>query len=183
LQKVAVTVERVAPELTFPLRQLVLRPGRSLDAILLPGEDSDTSGSFVARDGETGEVLSTASVWPEPPPWVPGSPTHDEHARHPPFEVPELALELTGPAGETCWRLRGMATIETRRGQGLGKLVLDACVAHADANGAALVWCNARERAIPFYARGGFAGLGERFNEEDFGPHLLMWRPLREGTT
>jgi GNAT superfamily N-acetyltransferase len=183
LLDVAVMVERVPPQVTFPLRQRVLRPGQSLDRILLPGEDSDISGNFVARDNETGEVLSTGSVWPEPPPWVPSSPTHSEHAHHGPVEVPELALELTGPAGETCWRLRGMATAEDRRGEGLGKMVLDAIVAHAEQNGATLLWCNGRVRAIPFYERGGFRGLGELFEEEAFGPHLLMWRPLREEMT
>lgn len=171
----AVTVERVAPVETFPLRQKVLRPGRSLENILLPGEDSEVAGSFVARDIETGEVVSTGSVWPEPPPWLPVSPFYGEHALG---EVPEIAIALSGADGEDCWRIRGMATAEGRRGEGLGGAVLEAVVRHAAANGATLVWCNARERAIPFYERGGFSGLGERFEEKDIGPHLLMWRPL-----
>jgi GNAT superfamily N-acetyltransferase len=176
-----VSVERVRPTETFPLRQRVLRPDRSLDlSLLLPGEDGALAGSFVVRDVATGDVISTGSVWPEPPPWVPGSPTHASHAGHAPYELPPLARELTGTEGDRCWRLRGMATAEERRGEGLGGAVLDAIVSHAASQGGALIWCNARVRAIPFYERGGFAGLGEQFEEAEVGPHLVMWRALGE---
>jgi GNAT superfamily N-acetyltransferase len=179
----AVTVERVRPTETFPLRQRVLRPDQSLDlSLLLPGEDGALGGSFVVRDVATGEVISTGSVWPEPPPWVPGSPTYASHAGHAPYEVPPIARELSGTEGDRCWRLRGMATAEERRGEGLGRAVLDAIVLHAAGHGAALIWCNARVRAIPFYERVGFAGLGELFEEPGIGPHLVMWKALGEVT-
>jgi GNAT superfamily N-acetyltransferase len=178
LQPVAVTVERVTPQETFPLRQRVLRPGRALDRILLPGEDSPIAANFVVRDAGTREVISTGSAWPEPPPWVAGSPTYEEHAGHPPYEVPALARELTGDAGSRCWRLRGMATAEEHRGEGLGRSVLEAIVAHVAAEDGTLIWCTARIRAIPFYERAGFAGLGELFDEAEFGPHLVLWKPL-----
>lgn len=179
------SVEKVHPSETFPLRRQVLRPGRSPERILLAGEDSEVAGSFVAREVDTGSVLSTGSTWPEPPPWVAGSPTHDEHgpeADHgpAPYEVPDLAVALTGIAGDHCWRLRGMATVEDRRGEGLGAAVLEAIVEHARANGGNLIWCTARERAVAFYERAGFSALGQRFDEKEFGPHLLMWKAIEE---
>ena len=66
-----------------------------------------------------------------------------------------------------------------RRGQGIGAAVLAAAIDFVAAQGAPLIWCNARESAVPFYARHGFSGHGEIFTDERHPiPHLRMWREL-----
>lgn len=92
-----------------------------------------------------------------------------------------LAVGLVGPdGGRGAWRVRGMATVPEARGQGAGTRVLDALVRHAEAEGATLVWCNARTRAIPLYERAGFEVVSDVFEPPHIGPHVRMERrPFR----
>ncbi len=72
-------------------------------------------------------------------------------------------------------RIRGMAVLEGFRSQGVGSLILEALKERAIFRGVGrLVWLNARVRAIPFYERAGFVGVGEIFSIEGIGPHRLM---------
>lgn len=76
------------------------------------------------------------------------------------------------------WRLRGMATGPGARGQGFGSALLTACLDHAAAAGGAEVWCNARRAAMGFYRRAGFEVIGDEFEVEDIGPHVVMARAV-----
>jgi GNAT superfamily N-acetyltransferase len=76
--------------------------------------------------------------------------------------------------GAGSWRVRGMATEPGRRSRGAGSVVLDALIAHAAANGATRVWCNARTPARAFYERAGFRVASEVFEIGDIGPHYMM---------
>ncbi len=173
-------VEQVDPSRTYPLRRKVLRPHQSEAEMAFPGEKAALSAAFAALDPATGVVVSTAAVQPEDPPWQPGSPTYEAHRGHAPFEVPEATREAAeaGVGEASIWRLRGMASEEGLRGQGLGRMVLDAAIAYIARKGGGLLWCNARIRAIPFYERAGFSGLGELFDEPLIGQHLVMWRAV-----
>lgn len=131
---------------TFPLRQRVLRPHQSLDQLALPGDDDPDSAHYAAVDA--GEVIATASVRREAPPWA--------------------------PAAQPSWRLRGMATAEQRRGQGVGATVLAAVVEHVRRSGGGLLWCNARTSALSFYRRAGFATRGEPWMDPAIGQHIAM---------
>jgi GNAT superfamily N-acetyltransferase len=146
-----VTVGRVAAEETWPLRRRVLRPHHATDAVVLGGDEHPLAAHFGAR-GEGGAVVGVATVTPEACPWA--------------------------PEREGAWRLRGMATDEAARGTGVGRSVLRAALDHVRASGGRLVWCNAREGAVPFYEREGFAAGGGRYVDPEIGPHLPMWRDL-----
>jgi ribosomal protein S18 acetylase RimI-like enzyme len=69
-----------------------------------------------------------------------------------------------------------------RRRQGIGKALLDACVAWSEAHGGRTMWCNARVTAASFYEACGFAREGDAFDLPGIGPHYVMARPLGEGT-
>ena len=146
-----VRVERVAAEVTFPLRQRVLRPHETLAQLALAGDDHPDAGHFAART-PTGEVVATATVRREAPPWA--------------------------PADAGAWRLRGMATAEQWRNRGIGQKVLDAVVDHVAAHGGGPLWCNARLPAVPFYERAGFERRGEPWDEPHIGPHVAMRRQV-----
>ena len=92
------------------------------------------------------------------------------------FDGEELVgVGLVGPEGEPgAWRVRGMATATEARGRGAGRAVLSALVGHAEAQGAASVWCNARLRAISLYERAGLRVVSEVFEPPDIGPHVRM---------
>jgi predicted GNAT family N-acyltransferase len=148
-----VVVERLAVSDTWPLRKRVLRPHQEGDAVVLPGDDDPRAAHVGARD-EVGRIVGVATVMPEPCPW---------------------AQEREG-----AWRLRGMATEEGLRGAGIGQKVLRAAIDHVRAEGGALVWCNARVGALPFYEREGFVVAGERYVDPDLGPHVPMQRDLAD---
>jgi ribosomal protein S18 acetylase RimI-like enzyme len=97
------------------------------------------------------------------------------------FDADALAaVGLIQPeGGPGSWRIRGMATLPSARGRGAGTAVLAALVAHAEANGATRIWCNARVRAISLYERAGFQVTSDVFEPPNIGPHVVMEKDLR----
>lgn len=79
--------------------------------------------------------------------------------------------------GSEVWRVRGMAVPEDERRKGHGRQLLLAAQAVAEKRGGGM-WCNARSTAAPFYQAFGFEVLGDEFEIEGIGPHVIMtWRP------
>jgi predicted GNAT family N-acyltransferase len=148
---VQVIVEAVPVGVTFPLRQQVLRPHESFEQLALPGDDDPETCHVAARTAH-GRVVGTATVRREAPPWE--------------------------PAVSYAWRVRGMATSEGLRGQGIGTKVLEVVIAHVASHGGGLLWCNARIPAKTFYERAGFLTVGEPWIDPDIGPHVAMWRKV-----
>ena len=154
-----VTVGIVDPARTRELRRRVLRPQLSPDAPL-PGDDLPAGVHLGATDtdGTDGPVLCTCFVYADPCPWLRTRPN--------------------------AWRLRSMATLPERRGEGLGRLVVTAAVAYVRGEGASLLWCDAREPAVGFYAALGFRRHGPIFTDEQHPiPHQRMWRELSAPAT
>jgi predicted GNAT family N-acyltransferase len=114
-----------------------------------PGDDDPTAVHVGAFDGDV--LVGTGNVRREPAPWAPGVP---------------------------AWRLRGMATADSRRGEGIGALVLAALLDHCGQEGGGELWCNARTGARTFYARAGFAEVGEEWVDPEIGPHVRMRREV-----
>ena len=77
-----------------------------------------------------------------------------------------------------AWQLRGMAVASDRQRQGVGRALLAfldrelPCIAPTVG-----VWCNAREKAVPFYRKAGFQVVSERFHIEHVGPHFRLFKP------
>ena len=144
-------VEIVDERRTRELRRTVLRPNLAPDAPL-PGDEL-SGGVHWAAIAADGTVLGTCFVYVDPCPWQ-----------------PERAA---------AWHLRQMATADGHRGRGIGGAVLEAALDYVATQGGALLWCNARERAVPFYRRYGFATHAGLFTDEQHQiPHRRMWREL-----
>jgi GNAT superfamily N-acetyltransferase len=145
-------VEIVDEAQTRALRRAVLRPNLAPDAPL-PGDELPAAVHVAAIDD--GTVVGTCFVYPEPCPWLPDR----------------------SPA----WRLRQMATADGRRGSGVGGAVFEAAVEYVRGRGATLLWCDAREPAVPFYRRHGMVPHGGVFTDEEHPtPHVRMWRDLAD---
>ena len=145
------SVERVTAAETFPLRQRVLRPHETTDALsTAPG--ASEAVHFAALDD--GIVVGTAVVSREAAPW--------------------------DQADGRSWRLRGMATDEAKRRQGIGAALLRAVLDYVELQGGRRLWCNARTPARSFYERAGFVSRGDEWDEPDIGPHVKMERPVGE---
>lgn len=147
---------------SYPLRQAVLRPHQKVSEMRWEHDDDAETATFAVLEGGGGDILTVATVQPEPAP-------------------PALAESLGGDA-RCSWRLRGMATRPALQGRGYGSQVLTAAVEHVRAHGGTLLWCNARVRAVPFYERAGFATFGESWELPDIGPHVVMWLRVEGGT-
>lgn len=142
--------EIVDPSTTRELRRAVLRP-EAAPGDRLPGDELTDAVHVGAIDD--GTVLCTCFVYPDPCPWLP-----DRAA---------------------AWHLRQMATAPEQRGRGLGGGVVERAVELVLERGAELLWCNAREPAVAFYARHGFVPVGEVFIDQRHGiPHRRMGREL-----
>jgi GNAT superfamily N-acetyltransferase len=150
----SVVVEPVEPSRTLELRHQVLRPHLSIEEVAAAADNGPDLLTYAAVDTGSGEVLATGNLR---------------------LEAPPEGLAAGAPDGAQ-WRLRGMATREDLRNQGLGALVLDACIEHVAAHGGGLLWCSARLGARRFYARAGFSDWGDEYEIEHIGPHIRMWR-------
>jgi predicted GNAT family N-acyltransferase len=94
------------------------------------------------------------------------------------FFKTEMVATATVHPDQGGWRLRGMATRQGFRNQGLVGALVEACLAHVRQNGGSTLWCNAREKAVEFYRRCGFETRGEKFELPGIGPHYYMSRAL-----
>ena len=80
--------------------------------------------------------------------------------------------------GRPAYRLRGMAVEHEHQGSGVGSQVMTRVIDELRARGVALLWCNARTVALPFYRRHGFTPVGEEFLAAHDIPHYVAVRPL-----
>jgi hypothetical protein len=150
-------IQRVPASATHALRHRVLRPHQPVYAGF-PHEDDPDTGNFAAVDGH-GMVIGCVTVHLEAPP-------------------PGVGNGGPPTAPGAAWRLRGMATAEAHRQQGVGSSLMAAAVAYIAERRGTLLWCRARLAAVPFYRNAGFVASGEPWEEPDIGPHVVMWRTI-----
>ena len=144
---------------TFPLRAAVLRAGIPLEQVGFGDENAPDSRHFAAFIG--GELVGAGYISPISEPDDIGAP-----------------IAATAPPSITGWQLRGMAVAENYRGHGIGRAIVERCIAAAREENAPVLWCNARVRAVPLYQRVGFFAVGEVFEIAGIGPHFRMRLPL-----
>ena len=81
--------------------------------------------------------------------------------------------------GVIAMQLKGMAVAENLQGAGLGALLIDAGMALAKERGATIAWARARDSAMGFYERLGFASTGVGFMDGPTAmPHHIVVRTL-----
>ncbi|MDT4939905.1 MAG: hypothetical protein QOG80_3576 [Pseudonocardiales bacterium] len=138
---------------TSELRRSVLRPQWPVGATM-HGDDEPGALHLAARD-DRGMVIGACVLLPRPCPSRPDEPD--------------------------AWQLRGMVTVSELRGSGVGTALTAAAIDAVASRGGSLLWCDARESAIGFYAARGFTGTGGSYAHPETGaPHLLMYRELSD---
>jgi GNAT superfamily N-acetyltransferase len=75
----------------------------------------------------------------------------------------------------TGYQLRGMATIEKYRGQGIGNLLMNFAITYLRGQKINYIWCNARKKAVQFYQNLGFEVISDEFEQPKIGPHYVMY--------
>jgi predicted GNAT family N-acyltransferase len=84
---------------------------------------------------------------------------------------PEGYGEFQGKA----YQLRGMATTEKYRGQGLGNQLVNFALVYMRGRQVNYCWCNARKNAVKFYKTLGFEVITPEFEVPGIGPHHVMY--------
>jgi predicted GNAT family N-acyltransferase len=146
-----IVVKQLAPEQVLPLRAKVLRPHHPLMDCVFDSDHVALAGHFGAGAPD-GEILSVGTIYPE-------------------------AFPGRSDEGTEFWRLRGMATDDNARGQGLGARILHSCTEHVRKHRShpkTVIWAHARTGALKFYRRHGFQTVGEEYNMPGIGPHYLI---------
>ncbi|MCB9664254.1 MAG: GNAT family N-acetyltransferase [Alphaproteobacteria bacterium] len=142
----------VAPataEELMDLRWAVLRVGRPRHTAAMPGDDAADTRHWALREHGVIQACVTVMVQPYP---------DDPDDR---------------PASAPALRLRGMAVQAGQQGRGLGGHLLEAVQAEV----AAPMWCDARLRAVPFYAAHGWEVRTGVYDVPNVGPHHRMCWP------
>lgn len=87
-------------------------------------------------------------------------------------EEPVATLRFYDEGGNSC-HVGRVAVKKSRRGEGLGKILMDEAFRLARKSGAKKMTVAAQEDKSGFYVRCGFKQVGERFFEQDY-PHVNM---------
>lgn len=134
----------------LPVRNEVLREGRlTNEECRFPGDKAE--GAFHLGYFIRDELACIASFQPQPYEKYPG----------------------------VAYQLRGMATIEKYRSQGLGNQLVNFAVVYLRGQKANYVWCNARKKAVRFYKSLGFEIISEEFEIKGIGPHYVMYLKIQ----
>lgn len=155
-----VRVVVVAAAATTELRRSELRPAWPAGATM--HGDDDPEAIHLAAVDASGQVVGACVLIPRACPAFP---------------------ERAG-----AWQLRGMVAAPAVRGTGVGGALTENAAAEVGRRGGSLIWCDAREAVVGFYARHGFAAIGDRYAHPETGsPHFLMYRerfePLAPSTS
>jgi len=89
--------------------------------------------------------------------------------------IASFHLQSYGEFTGTGYQLRGMATIEKYRGQGIGNQLLNFGLTYLRGQKANYVWCNARKKALKFYKSMGFEVISDEFEVPVIGPHYVLY--------
>lgn len=142
-------VKQIDAKDTYEIRQQILRPTGSLEDCHFPGDNDELTFHLGAYVDD--KLVSVASFYMD---------------NHPAIDA------------EYQFRLRGMATYEQFRGQGMSSALLRTAFPMIKNNHVKTIWCNARVSAVGFYQKVGFECMGEEFDIPDIGPHILMVKNL-----
>lgn len=143
-------IKFISVEELLPLRNTVLRDGKlTLNECRFPSDKSD--GNFHLGYFIKGELASIASFHPQ------------------------SYAQFKGEG----YQIRGMATSEKYRGQGIGTKLLNFGLVYLREQRAAYVWCNARKKALKFYQDIGFEIVSAEFDVPGIGAHHAMYAKIQ----
>jgi ribosomal protein S18 acetylase RimI-like enzyme len=143
-------IKKITSQETFPVRQPVLRPGKPVESCIFEGDDLPTTAHFGIYDENT--IIGCLSV----------------------FKYPNAFF-----ASQDAFQIRGMAVLPSHQKKGLGEKLMEAAEDYIKQQNGRTIWFNAREIAVGFYKKLGYAIEGEPFDILDIGPHYVMFKEIK----
>jgi GNAT superfamily N-acetyltransferase len=156
-------VRKITASEVLPTRAQVLRPHHPLMDAVFEGDNGPEAAHFGAGT-QVDEILSVGSIYPEV------------------FPAALLGHLERILLNFEFWRLRGMATLETARGLGLGAKILQSCINEVRTQRperSVVIWAHARIGALKFYRRHGFKVVGPEYDIPGIGAHHLIVMEVR----
>lgn len=142
-------IRLIEPEMTYTLRQTVLRPNQRIEESMY--ESDYEKESFHVGAFYEGKLVSIASFIIEN----------------------NAALSI-----ESQYRLRQMASLEEYRKLGAGRAVVTFAENIITARGVNFLWCKGRTSVQKYYEKLGFEPFGDVFDYPPIGPHIVMFKKL-----
>ena len=143
-------IKTISSKNTLHIRQLVLRPGKNLDECIF--EKDNEPGNFHLGAFEEGTLMGIVSLMGNE------NPAFKENHQ---------------------FQLRGMAVLPQFQNRKIAKNLLKAAEEKLSLQKTEILWCNARETAVGFYAKHNFEPFGELFEIPTVGPHVVMFKKLK----
>lgn len=138
-------VSKIDATQTYSVRQMVLRPGKSIESAFFDGDQLQTTHHFGFKMSD--KIVGVLSLYDK---------------RNAVFD--ELSQ----------FQLRGMAVLPEYQNRNIGNQLLDFAEDYARNLKIELIWCNARESAIGFYSARNYHAVGDIFTIADVGEHYIM---------
>lgn len=145
-----ITIKLITSTETIPVRQPVLRPGKSVDACIFEGDDLPSTIHLGIYEDDA--IAGVVSIFRS------GNINFKEGRQY---------------------QLRGMAVLESHQKKGLGEQLLQAAEKLILEQDGELIWFNAREVAVGFYKKSGYEIIGNPFPIADIGTHFIMFKKMR----
>ncbi len=144
-----IEIKIIPSEATLSVRQAVLRSGKPLSTCIFEGDDLETTVHFgLYYQGELAGIISL-------------------------FENKNSIFTI-----ENQFQIRGMAVLENFQKMGFGNLLVEKTEKFVTSKNASFIWFNARETAVGFYQKLGYAIIGTSFEIENVGTHYVMHKTL-----
>ena len=143
-------IRNIAVSEARSIRREVLKPDRPESEVAYPGDELESAEHLGAFESD--KLVAVVTFFPA--------------------ACPEQE-------GDGAWCLRGMATVPSAQGRGLGGQLLLYGVERVWRKGATFIWCYGRTSGRTFYERHGFRASGDEFMLPHTGPHYLFL--LRRG--
>ncbi|GEM_PF-140739 len=144
-----VNYKSIQPSQPVPLRASILRPNQPVENSVYPLDEDDNALHLGAI--KNGELVGVGSIYKE---------------------------DATRKDLSDAWRLRGMATLETVRGEGHGRRLVEMAIEYIALNGGGDLWFNARPEVQEFYEKLGFQVEGEPYEIGLDGARIFMWKTI-----
>lgn len=144
-----VVIKIISAAETFAVRHPVLRAGLPLESCHFMGDDLETTVHFgLFYDDILAGVVSI-------------------------FEAKNKLF-----SEEYQYQVRGMAVLEEYQGKDFGTSLFNYCVDYCANQKINFIWFNARIVAVPFYKKMNCQEIGDIFDIESAGKHIVMFKKI-----
>lgn len=140
-------IREITPFETYPVRHPVLREGKPVSSCHFDGDELENTKHFGYFINST--LVGTLSIY-----------VKSNHQLEPKKQL----------------QMRGMAVLSHHQNIGIGNCLLSHVEQYAKQNGFEIIWCNAREKATPFYEKYGYKKIGSKFIIEGIGYHFVLYK-------